>query len=254
MTFSIDEITQDGFLDGALVIAQPKEGYRAATDPVFLAASIPAKSGQSVLELGCGVGVALLCLARRVPELAITGVELQENYAELARDNLKDNGFTGTISQQDITALSSEFRQISFDHVLFNPPYFKKDTVTAPRNVSKSIAHVADNNLADWLRVAVARVKPKGTVTLIQKADMLPAILAALSELSVGDIKIKPLAARQNRAANRVIVSARKSSRAPAQILSPFIIHNGEVHEKDRNDYTQHADAILRQGAELPMT
>ena len=50
--------TEDLFLDGRLRIRQPANGYRAGADPVFLAAAVPAKPGESVLELGCGAGVA----------------------------------------------------------------------------------------------------------------------------------------------------------------------------------------------------
>ena len=60
--FRPEELTDDGFLGQRLHILQPRQGYRAATDPVLLAAAVPAQSGQSVLELGCGAGVASLCL------------------------------------------------------------------------------------------------------------------------------------------------------------------------------------------------
>lgn len=67
MTFDSDLHSHDQFLGGRLMVAQPKTGYRAGVDPVLLAASVPAVRGESVLELGCGVGVASLCLAARVP-------------------------------------------------------------------------------------------------------------------------------------------------------------------------------------------
>ena len=52
-------ITENGYLDGRVRIRQPARGYRAGVDPVLLAASVPARDGQRVLELGCGVGAAL---------------------------------------------------------------------------------------------------------------------------------------------------------------------------------------------------
>ena len=63
--------TYDAFLNGKLKITQPSNGYRAATDPVFLAASVSASSGQSVLDVGSGVGVASLCLGARVSNLRL---------------------------------------------------------------------------------------------------------------------------------------------------------------------------------------
>jgi tRNA1Val (adenine37-N6)-methyltransferase len=82
-----EDLTRDAFLGGRLHVWQPARGYRAGTDPVFLAAACPARSGEHVLELGCGVGVASLCLAARVEGLALTGVERQVDYAALARRN-----------------------------------------------------------------------------------------------------------------------------------------------------------------------
>ena len=56
MTFDSGLHSHDQFLGGRLMVAQPKTGYRAGVDPVLLAASVPAVRGESVLELGCGVG------------------------------------------------------------------------------------------------------------------------------------------------------------------------------------------------------
>ena len=90
--FSADDLTCNAFLGGRLHLWQPKNGYRAGIDPVLLAAAVPAESGQSVLELGCGAGAAVLCLAARVPGLIMTGVELQPAYAKLAERNASENG------------------------------------------------------------------------------------------------------------------------------------------------------------------
>ena len=88
MTETID----NDFLDGKLVIRQPVTGYRAATDPVLMAATVPVVPGASVLDLGCGVGTAALCLGHRVPGVTLHGLEVQAGYADLARQNAKANG------------------------------------------------------------------------------------------------------------------------------------------------------------------
>ena len=74
--FSIDE-----FLGGKLKIKQPLRGYRAGVDPVLLAASVNAYEGEDILDLGCGVGVASLCLSQRISGLNIYGIEIQSDYA-----------------------------------------------------------------------------------------------------------------------------------------------------------------------------
>ena len=86
MTGITDALTRDGFLGGRLMLWQPCQGYRAATDPVFLAAFVPARPGESALDLGCGVGAAGLCLARRVGSLDLHGLEIQPDYAALTMD------------------------------------------------------------------------------------------------------------------------------------------------------------------------
>ena len=98
------ELTEDGFLGGRLSLLQPARGYRAGVDPVFLAAATPARPGQSVLDLGCGVGTAALCLGARVPDLSLAGLERQPDYAALARENATRNGIPLTVIEGDLPA------------------------------------------------------------------------------------------------------------------------------------------------------
>ena len=101
-SFAEAELTRDAFLDGRLRLWQPRRGYRAATDPVLLAAFTPAWPGQRVLELGCGAGAAALCLAVRVPGLDLHGLELQAAYAGLARRNAAENGLALEVHEGDL--------------------------------------------------------------------------------------------------------------------------------------------------------
>lgn len=70
------ETTDDALLSGKVRLRQPRHGYRAAVNSVVLAAAVATQPGQRVLELGCGAGAALLCLAARIPGLALTGIEI----------------------------------------------------------------------------------------------------------------------------------------------------------------------------------
>ncbi len=250
MTTVSPDLTDDGFLNGKLRILQPRVGYRAATDPVFLAAAVAAKAGETVLELGCGVGVASLCLAQRVAGLTQTGVELQPAYATLARENAERNNLVLNVIQSDITTLPTEAR-ISFDHVMFNPPYFSAQTVTTPENCGKKTAHVEDTPLAAWVNIAFKRLKPKGTLTVIHLAERLPDLLTLLPS-SAGDIHILPLASRHGRDAKRVILTARKGTKGAFRLLPPFHIHKGTKHMQDGEDFTPECRQILRNGSSFP--
>ena len=78
MNYSDKELTKNKFLGNKLEILQFSEGYRGNMDSVLVAASVGAESGQKVLELGCGNGVALCCLLYRVSGLEVFGVEMDK--------------------------------------------------------------------------------------------------------------------------------------------------------------------------------
>lgn len=244
----MSDLRADEFLGGALTILQPRQGYRAGADAVMLAAACPAKPGETVLELGCGAGVALLCLGRRVPGLNLTGLELQSDYAELARQNALANGLETKIVTGDIAAMPSDLRR-SFDHVIANPPYFQNGTVAAE---GRGTARHEATALHVWVETALRRLKPGGWLTMIQRADRLAEILTTLTT-GAGAITILPISARSGRSAGRVIVSARKGARSPLTLLAPFVMHEKARHLQDQEDLTPLAQQILRHGASLKM-
>lgn len=240
-------LTRDVFLDGRLHAWQPKDGYRAATDPLLLAASVVARPGQRVLELGCGAGVALLALGVRVPGLALHGVERQAEYAELARRNGAENGLELTVTEADLVALPAALRQ-GFDQVMANPPYYRPGSPPA-RDAGRDAALREETPLAQWVETGLKRASSGGFLTLIHLAERLPEILAALGTRA--SVTVRPIAAREGRAAGRVLVQARKSGRAPFRLLAPLVMHEGPAHRADGDDFTPGAQAILRGAAAL---
>lgn len=240
----------DGFLDGRLRILQPGEGYRAATDPVLLAAAAPVRPGQSVLDLGCGVGTAALCLGHRMPGLDLHGLEIQRGYADLAVENGASNGIPLRLHIGDVRRMPAALRERGFDHVISNPPWHDANTVASPVPGKDIANRMADLTLAVWIAAAFTRLLPGGWFTVIQRAAWLPEILSALSTRA-GDISVLPLQAREGRDAKRVIVKARKGSRGPFRITPPLVLHQGTSHVQDGDDYTPVARAILRDGAGL---
>lgn len=239
------EAREDRLLGGRVRLMQPARGYRAATDPVLLAAAVPARSGERVLDLGCGAGAAMFCLAARVPGLALHGLEVQPAYLALARESARLNGLEVTLHEGDVAAMPAALRRLAFDHVMLNPPYHAETAMPSPL-AARDRAHREDGaTLADWIVAALARLRPRGWLTVIHRAERVPELLRLLDG-PAGAIALKPLAPRAGRPAKRVIVQARKAARAPFRLLAPLVLHAGPAHLRDADDFTPEAAAILR--------
>lgn len=244
------EVTHDAVLGGRLWLWQPRHGYRVGVDAILLAAAVPARAGQSVLDLGCGVGGAVLALACRVPGLALTGVEVQADYAALAVRNADAAGVTLRVVQGDVAALPVELRQQAFDHVLMNPPYFDRSASVGSADPGRDRA-MAGAGMDVWINTAARRLAPRGTLTLIQRSARLPEILGALTG-RLGSVAVLPLAARTGRVAEHVIVRAVKGGRAAFRLLPSVILHDGDRHLGDAENYTPRIRAVLRDCVSLP--
>lgn len=244
------DTSENAYLGGRLTIRQPAKGYRAGVDPVLLAASVPARTGESVLELGCGVGTAALCLAARVPNLALTGVELQPTYAALARENASSNALPLDVVEADLAALPSDLRQRQFTHVIANPPYFDRNAGSRASDTGREIAMGEDLPLATWVEIAARRLAPKGTATFIHRAERLPDLLAAMGR-HLGALECLPLQPRIDRVAKLILLRGRKNGRAAFRLHAPVVMHEGRKHERDEESYTPHIRAVLRDGAAL---
>jgi tRNA1(Val) A37 N6-methylase TrmN6 len=242
--------TLDTVLGGRVMLHQPTVGYRVAIDPILLAAACPAESGETVVDLGCGVGTAALCLARRVPDVRCVGVDLQADLADLANRNARENDLAdrARFLAGDILDRTLPIYAQPSDRVIVNPPYLKRGTATPSDNPAKVLANVeGEADLAAWVAAAVRATRPGGTITFIHRADRLPDLLALLGA-RCGGLVIQPLHPKAGAAAHRAIVAGRLDQRLPA-ILLPGLI----VHEADGR-FSPLLERVLRDGAALPMT
>ncbi|MAR19351.1 MAG: methyltransferase [Rhodobacteraceae bacterium] len=242
--FLKNEISQDLFLGGQLSIFQPLTGYRAATDPVLLAAACPAKSSDEVLELGCGVGTASFCIFRRI-RVSLTGLEIQENYANLAIENGLLNKIPIHVEIGDFRKMPKNIKNKNFDQVVINPPYYQ--TGTPSKNQGRNQSLRITNPLSEWVNEGVKRLKPNGWITIINTPENLIEILIALSK-GTGDIQIKPLTSLRDKTANRVIIRAKKGSKGITKLYAPLITH---VSEGNIKKFSYETEEILRRGSPL---
>ena len=161
----LDTSSEDLFLGDALVVRQPRNGYRAGTDAVLLAASIgPESVGIGpVLDVGSGVGVVGLCVAARCPRASVVLLEREPNLVALARHNIGHNGLAMRVSvvQADIARASGAHDKAgtaseSFAIVLANPPYHEEGRITAAGSRLKAAAHQMPQDAWEtWAREAV---------------------------------------------------------------------------------------------------
>ncbi len=247
-----ERVSEDAVLGGRLVLRQPLKGHRVGHDAILLAAACSAPVGDGLADLGAGVGAAGLAVARRVENLAVTLVEIDPVLAALARENAARNGLAERVRAVclDVTAPAAAFAAAGLapgaaDQVLMNPPF------NAPQNPSpddgRRLAHAAANDtLIQWVGVAARLLRPAGAVTLIWRADGLAAVLEALAT-DFGAISVLPVHPKPGAAAIRVLVRAVKASRAPLTLLPGFFLND------DEGKPTAEAEAVLREGAVLPL-
>nr|WP_281500544.1 methyltransferase domain-containing protein [Kordiimonas marina] len=216
-------------------------------DTVFLAAAIPAKAGDRVLEGGIGSGGASVLLAARVPGVKVHGIDIQDDMLALARKNADFNELSDqvTLEKGSITDLTGP--EGTYDHVMVNPPYLAAGTAIRPPAASKGLAHMDSNaTLKDWISFCVYNVRHKGTVTIVYRADRMDEVIARLYR-RVGELKIMPFWPRMGMPAKRVIIQGRKGVRGAATLLPGLPLHGTE----DR--YSPEAEAILRCGDALDL-
>ncbi|MFC6857356.1 tRNA1(Val) (adenine(37)-N6)-methyltransferase [Marivibrio halodurans] len=245
--------TRDAFLGGRIVIEQPADGYRAAMDPVLLAAAVPVvkdrgrAAGGPVLDLGCGVGTAMFCYGARVAHADLVGLERDPAMAAIASRNAAANGMDGRcrVLTGDLLSPPTELPCGTFAQAMANPPYHLIGTDASPHAGRDTANREGEARLSDWIDCLLAALAPKGGLTLIHRADRLSEILALLHGRA-GDIRILPLWPRAGVPAKRVIVHARKGVRGMDCLLPGLFLH-GTGEER----YTMEARAVLRDGASL---
>ena len=241
------EVTEDRLLRGRLTLKQPRAGYRVALDSVLLAAALPLKPGERVLDLGCGVGAVALCLLAREPDLHVDGIEWQATLAALANENAVANGFSDRfkVQQGDYAKLPERLHD-HFDQVAMNPPYHDPARHRPSPNPIKAAANLGpEAGLTAAVASARGALKHKGRLTLVHRADALGEVMAALA--GFGEATICPLWPKAGRPAKRVILSARKGVKGGSHLLPGLVLHD------DDGGYTAEALAVLEAGKPLSL-
>jgi len=249
---SASDVTEDTVLGGQLRLRQPRRGHRVGHDAILLAAAVPARAGEIVVDLGAGVGAAGLALAARVPGIRLTMVELVRRLATLAAENAALNGVSAEVVELDVTAPARVFAATGLHpeqatRILMNPPFNDPARQRVSPDRGRRLAHAAPRaTLTAWTRTAARLLRPRGTLSLIWRADGLGDVLEALAP-AFGATVVLPIYPKPAESAIRVLVRATKASRAPLQLLPGLVLNDPAGRA------TPEADGVLRAGVGLPL-
>lgn len=252
------EVTRDAFLDGKLMLLQPRRGYRAGIDAVFLAATAQPQEKRNslkILDAGAGVGTVGLLAAFRLRgqvDVQVTLLERQPELAALAERNARDNDlasctrivcadFLGPAAELEASGIAND----SFDLILTNPPFHVAARGTPSADAIKAGSNaMGAADLERWARAMARLTRPGGEAVVVHKADALGELLTAMSP-RFGGLRVMPLHPRDGEPASRILVKGVKGSRMPLTLLPGGPLHG------DGNAFTAAAIAVLRQGAGL---
>lgn len=219
------DATCDEFLGGRTKVFQPKQGFRAGTDSILLAAALDKGMTGSALEVGSGAGGALFPAAARLPQMAFTGLERDPVMVELAERGVAENKTQDRIAivEGDAGAMHGDW-QNRFDLAFSNPPFFETGAIQTP-GPGKSTAYLESLPLKDWINAMLFALRPKGTFVMVHRAADLARILSVLERQS-GEIAVLPVHSYPGEAAKRVLVRARKGLRSgPMRLLEPRYLY-----------------------------
>lgn len=237
------ELTEGYLLNGRVRYAQPAGGFRSGIEPVLLAASVPARPGDAVLEAGSGAGAALLCVAARVGAISGLGVEQDPALVEIAARNAAANEWPElTFVTADIAALAEVG---PFDHACANPPYHPAASTASP-DARRDLSRRATPELFGVWAVAMGQLlRRRGTLTWIIAAASIPACVAAMEAAGCPAAALFPLWPRAREPAKLALIRGIKGGRGPFRVLPGLVLH------ADSAGFTPEADAVLREGQAL---
>jgi tRNA1Val (adenine37-N6)-methyltransferase len=239
----VNAYTTDTFFNGTIKITQNRTGYRYSIDAILLAHFADPQSGDKVLDLGTGCGIIPLIMAHRVSNLAICGVEVQAELAELAVTNVRENQLDDRISVlcTDLKLLESSTTAGPVDLVVCNPPFRKKGSGRINPNAQRAIArHEIKVNLSDIVKTSYRMLRTGGRLAFIYTAGRLTDVLYLMRASGIEPKLIRMIHSRQVTDATLVLIEGIKGGRPNLKILPPLIIYD------TLNNYTDEVASMFR--------
>ncbi len=234
------DITVDKILRGKVTVIQLKKGFRYGFEAVFLASFVNGylkkfkKKKISLADVGSGVGTISLIIAYLNDEIDITAIENNDNYLELANENIVINNFQKKINVTKGDIFNIDNHLINrFDIVVTNPPFYGKQQKKSENALDDYAKRII--NYESWIENSLKLLKEKGMIFLIFPTGLLEKSLKILSK-KTGSFKIFPIWSNQKESSKRLILLAKKGGASPTELMSGvrLLTKQGKATKKAR--------------------
>ncbi len=227
-------------------------GYRILQDPrrfcfgmdaVLLSGFAVVRDGSRVLDLGSGTGILPILLEAKTGALHLTGLELQEESADMSRRSVKLNGLEEKIDivTGDIKEADRLFAAASFDVITSNPPYMIGGHGQKSDNEAKMIArHEIACSFDDVARVSARLLVSGGKLFLVHRPFRLAELMVTLTGHRLEPKRIRFVYPHLEDEPNIVLIEAVKDGKSRVTVEKPLIVYG------DDGDYTSEIYEIYK--------
>ncbi len=242
-------VQKDTLFDGRLVCRQYKSGYRFSIDSVLLAHFPTIQAGETILDLGAGCGILglIFCYRHSEKKVSVTGIEYQSNLAELAQNNIGENGFEQLFKliEADLRDYKSVLKPESYSLVVANPPFYTQGSGRVSRNPEAMAArHQDDFGLSGFIEAAAYCVKNRGRTVFIYPAEFIAELTTCLQENRLHPKKIQfHYSYPESEKATLVIVEAVKNGGVGSTVCGPCYIYQFK-----NGPYTDRVESMFSAG------
>ena len=209
-------------------------GAKLSTDSVLLADFASLRGAERGIDLGCGAGILSLLLLCRSEKLHMTGLELRQEAAELARENLRRNALAeqSMILTGDIRAHRSLFSHGSFDLAVANPPYFPRGSgASSPDPARAGAREERDCSLEELCDAARWLLRTGGSFCLVYKPERLAELFCRMSEREIEPKRLRLVCHRAESAPSLVLVEGRRGGKRGLVMEPALLLTDGEGNE-----------------------
>ncbi len=219
----IDDLQRNGYR-----IIQKKKGFCFGMDAVLLSGFAQVKEGEVALDLGTGTGIIPILLEAKTQGKHFTGLEIQEEMAEMADRSVRLNHLEDRVDivRGDIREASRLFGKASFDVVTSNPPYMNDNHGLKNPDLPKAIArHEVLCTLDDVCREASLLLKSGGRFYMVHRPHRLAEIITTLKAYKLEPKRMKLVHPFVDKEANMVLIEAVRGGRSMMKVEAPVIVY-----------------------------